>query len=274
MAKIALAVLIITSLAATGSRAEASESPLQNVKKIVDAGQVAIQDKISNIADSVKGKQPKQDSVLVEDNLDTEENIPKKITDPKEIERAAEFASEKTGVRKDFLMGMLTVESDLGRNPGKCTYAEVEAGAEAAHKQGRLSSTAWKTFQNRKKIIDDLAEELGYDAERLSVSCNPGNYAGTGGAMGVPQFMPDIWMYYKDKVGAIVGKENPDPWDARDGVVAMALLLADTPGVTAHNYYAERNSAKMYLSGTTSSAYEWYANQAFYWSQNYKKLLG
>ncbi|MDZ4384808.1 MAG: lytic murein transglycosylase [Candidatus Moranbacteria bacterium] len=199
---------------------------------------------------------------------------PQPISDLKEIEKAAEFASEKTGVRKDFLMGMLTVESDLGRNTGKCTYAEVAMEAEEAHRRGRLGAAAWRTFQERQKIIKRLAGDLGYDTDRLKVSCNPGNYAGTGGALGVPQFMPDIWMHYKDEIAEIVGKDNPDPWNAKDGVVAMALLLADTPGVTEHNYYAERNSAKMYLSGTTSGAYEWYANQAVYWSRNYAKLLG
>jgi len=171
-------------------------------------------------------------------------------------------------------MGMLTVESDLGRKTGECTYKEVREGAEEAHKNGELSQRAWNTFEERKIVIKDLAEDLGYDADQLKVSCNPTNYAGTGGALGVPQFMPDIWMLYKDEIASITGKKNPDPWDARDGVVAMALLLGDTVGVTEHNYYAERNAAKMYLSGTTSERYGWYADQALYWSRNYKHLLG
>ena len=92
--------------------------------------------------------------------------------------------------------------------------------------------------------------------------------------MGVPQFMPDIWLIYKDRISEIVGKENPDPWVIKDGVVAMALLLSDTPGVKQHNYYSERNAAKMYLSGTTSWQYDWYANQIMYWAKNHKRLMG
>lgn len=199
--------------------------------------------------------------------------IPKEITNPKKVEKAAEFAAKRTGVRKEFLMGMLAVESDLGRNTGKCTYKEVEDGAEQAHNNGELGDKAYNTFLDRRETIKDLAENLEYDYERLKVSCNPDNYAGTGGALGVPQFMPDIWMDYKDKISEIVGKDNPDPWNVKDGVVAMALLLADTNGVTEHNYYAEMNAAKMYLSGTTSWIYDWYANQVAYWSQNYKSLF-
>lgn len=200
---------------------------------------------------------------------------PKIISDPNEIEEAVEFASSITGVRKDFLMGMLVVESDLGRNPGKCTYKEVEEGAQRAHENGKLSKRAWKTFQERRKTIKDIAGGLGYDHEKLRVSCNPeGVYYGTGGAMGIPQFMPDTWLEYKDRISEIVGKKNPDPWDPRDGAVAMALKLSDVYGVTEHDEYAEKNAAKMYLSGTTSWEYNWYANEIFYWSRNYRKLYG
>ena len=253
-------------LAGGGHSAQAAESSVPDF-----LGKLAKKKK------TVIHNQTRQDDSSFEEKvleMADDRKAPQAITDPKEIERAAEFASQATGVRKDFLMGMLTVESDLGRNTGKCTYEEVARGAEEAHKRGRLGSAAWRTFQERQRTIEKLARDLGYDADRLRVSCNPGSYAGTGGALGVPQFMPDIWMHYKDEIAEIVDKDNPDPWNAKDGVVAMALLLADTPGVTEHNYYAERNSAKMYLSGTTSSAYEWYANQAVYWSRNYAKLLG
>jgi hypothetical protein len=80
-------------------------------------------------------------------------------------------------------------------------------------------------------------------------------------------------MEYRDRVAQVLNKNNPDPWNPVDGAVAMALKLADVPGVTRHNLWSERAAAKMYLSGSTSCAYEWYANQAIYWSNNYKVLL-
>jgi membrane-bound lytic murein transglycosylase B len=171
-------------------------------------------------------------------------------------------------------MGLLVVESNLGRNPGECTYQEVEDGAKASHQQGQLSAQAWETFNERRETIKDIAKSLNYDYEKLKVSCNPVSYAGTGGAMGIPQFMPDTWLEYKDRISAIVGKDNPDPWNEKDAAVAVALKLSDVYGVTDHNRYAERNAAKLYLSGTTSWQYDWYANQILYWAENYESVIG
>ena len=189
-----------------------------------------------------------------------------------EIEKQAEFASDATGINKDYLMGMLVVESALGQNTGQCTYQEIEEGALKAHENGRLSSKAWETFKKRKKTIQALAEKLNYNYEELKVSCNP-PYAGTGGAMGIAQFMPDTWLEYQERIADIVGKDNPDPWNVRDGAVAMALKLSDVPGVTEHDVSSERKASKMYLSGNTSVAYDWYADEAQYWSKNYQKLM-
>lgn len=203
--------------------------------------------------------------------VEKKKEIPPINSDIREIEKAAELASQTTGVRKDFLMGMLIVESDGGKNTGRCTYREVEAGAEEAHASGQLSTRAWETFQKRRETIKEIAEELNYDPEAVNVSCNPALnvYHGTGGAMGIPQFMPDTWLEYKDRLSAIVGKAHPDPWNIQDGVMAMALKLSDVDGVLEHDRQAEKNAAKLYLSGTTSARYDWYANQIMYWAENY-----
>lgn len=261
------------SMFAITSQAKAAESPLD---KLMDLYRGATK-KAELKKEKIEYK--REESIKSPTQLNNQEKqkektkrVPEVVDDPKRIERAAEFAAEKTGIRKDFLMGALVVESNLGRNYGECTYKEVADGAKQSYENGRLSGRAWQTFKARQEIITDIADDLNYDPDQLKVSCNPA-YAGTGGAMGIPQFMPDIWMAYKDRIGAIVGKENPDPWDIEDGVVAMALLLSDTPGVTDHDLYAERNAAKMYLSGTTSGQYNWYADQIVYWSKNYKDLL-
>lgn len=194
--------------------------------------------------------------------------VPGENPNYEEIKEAVDFASKVTGVRKDFLMGMLAMESDFGKNTGECTYEEVESGAERSHSRGLLSHRAWITFQERREIITDLSRELGYDYKKIKVSCNPARYAGTGGALGIPQFMPDTWLEYKDRIAEVVGKDNPDPWNPKDGVVAMAIKLSDVPGVTMHSTAAERNAAKLYLSGTTSWQYNWYANQVVYWKES------
>lgn len=193
--------------------------------------------------------------------------------DAKDIEDAAAFAAKITGVRKDFLMGMLVVESDLGRYTGGCTYQQVEDGAIAAYKKGRLGKTAWATFQKRRDTFKSIAKELDLDYRKQKVSCNPKSYAGTGGAMGVPQFMPDTWMAYKSQIANATGHRPPSPWNLTDGVAAMAIKLAKVPGVTSKSKSAEKNASKIYLSGTVSSAYNWYAEKVQYWADNYERLL-
>jgi hypothetical protein len=269
----ALLVIVLTNFTLfSAPKAEAYESPLQRIiefskKELNKTKTVIIYNPASN-----ENNQGKMEAKKTK-NKKKKKTVPEKIDDTKKIEEAAEFASQATGVRKDFLMGMLVVESDLGRNTGECTYKQVEDDANNSHETGMLGDVPWNTFLERRDIIKDIASKLGYDYEKIKVSCNPAGYVGTGGALGIPQFMPDTWLEYKDRISTIVGKENPDPWDTTDGVVAMALKVSDIPGVKEKNHWSERAAAKLYLSGTTSWRYDWYANQIFYWSENYNKVM-
>ncbi len=178
-----------------------------------------------------------------------------KVYNTQDIEEAAKIASKSTGVRKDFLMGMLVVESDLGRYTGGCNY-----------KESRMSSY-------RKKIFKDICKSLDLNYKKQKVSCPPKSYRGTGGAMGVAQFMPDTWNAYKTSIALHTGHNPPNPWNLVDGVTAMALKLAKVPGVTSHKKSGEKNAAKLYLSGSTSSKFNWYAERVLYWADHYEKLL-
>lgn len=170
----------------------------------------------------------------------------------KDIEDAAKFASKVSGVRKDFIMGMLVVESDLGRFTGGC-YA----------KDSRMSG-------QRLELFKDICGDLDYDWKKRKVSCPPSSYSGTGGAMGVAQFMSDTWMGYKSSIASSTGHNPPDPWNLTDGVVGMALKLAKGGAASKSG---ECNAAKLYLSGTTSSKYNWYCERVKYWADNYERLL-
>ena len=161
------------------------------------------------------------------------------------------------------------METNLGANVGGCTYAQVESGAEANYKKGKLSKRAWTTFQNRREIFKDICESLDYNYKKQKVSCNPSGYAGTGGAMGVAQFMPDTWNGYKSQVASKTGHNPPDPWNLTDGVMAMALKLAKTPGVTSGSKSAMKSAACSYLG----TCYAPYINGILYWADNYKSLL-
>lgn len=185
------------------------------------------------------------------------------------IKDAVNFASSRTGVPKGFLYGVLKMETNLGRNVGGCTYAQVEDGAIKSYKDGNLSKRAYDTFVARRKTFKSITDDLGLDYRKQKVSCNPSGYAGTGGAMGVAQFMPDTWVGYKAEVARITGHSKPSPWDLTDGVTAMASKLRRTPGVTDGNTSAMRSAACSYLG----TCYGPYVNGILYWAKNYQQLL-
>lgn len=165
-----------------------------------------------------------------------------------DIKEAVKFASKKTGVRRDFLMGMLVVESDLGRFTGGCDY-----------KESRMN-------EYRKKVFKEICEEVDRDYKKVKVSCPPSGYVGTGGAMGVEQFMSDTWLGYKDAISANTGNYPPDPWNLTDGVMAMALKLA-RDGATSKS--GECAASKRYLGGS----HDWYCQKVQYWADNYEQIL-
>ena len=187
----------------------------------------------------------------------------------KDIKDAVAFASGKTGVPAGFLIGVLKMETNLGANVGGCTYGQVEKGAEESYKAKRLGKVAWNTFLNRRETFKGICKELGIDYTAQKVSCNPKGYTGTGGAMGVAQFMPDTWNGYKAQVASITGHNPPSPWNLTDGVMAMALKLGRTPGVTEGKKTAMKSAACSYLG----TCYAPYVNGILYWADNYKELL-
>lgn len=178
----------------------------------------------------------------------------------KNVVDAAAFAAKVTGVRKDYLLGVLVVESNLGRYTGGCDF-----------KESKMSGARAETFKS-------ICKELKYDYKKMKVSCPPRSYKGTGGAMGVAQFMPDTWVGYKSSITSVTGHNPPDPWSLTDGVVAMALKLAKVSGVTAHKKSAEAKAYCVYLAGNNWASYcdnkgVNYGEKVLYWADNYEKML-
>jgi peptidoglycan hydrolase CwlO-like protein len=178
----------------------------------------------------------------------------------KDIKDAASFAAKVTGIRKDYLLGVLVVESNLGRYTGGCTF-----------KQSRMSSY-------RATIFKSICKDLKYDYNKMKVSCPPSGYRGTGGAMGVAQFMPDTWRAYEKSIASTTTHDPPDPWSLLDGVTAMALKLTKVSGVTDHKKSAEAKAYCVYLAGNNWAAYcdskgVDYGAKVLYWADNYERLL-
>jgi membrane-bound lytic murein transglycosylase B len=178
-----------------------------------------------------------------------------------DIVDAASIASRATGVRKDFILGELVVETDLGRFTGGCYYSKGK------NPVGKHMKSADKA------AFLDLMDDLDYDKNEKKLSCWPGY--GYGGAMGVAQFMPTTWNGYKSRIAAKTGHNPPDPWDITDGVMGMAIKLA-AAGATSKS--GEKNASKRYYCGGPSSPY-WnntcndYASKVQYWAKNYEDKL-
>ncbi len=172
--------------------------------------------------------------------------------DTNDIVKSAKFASKKTGVRKDFILGMLTQETSLGRFIGGCTYKKSRMG------------------DRNKKIFKRITGDLGYDYKKKKVSC-PLSY-GIGGAMGVSQFMPTTWINYEDEVSKYTGHSPADPWSLTDGVMAMAIKLK-RDGASSKN--GEFDAARRYYCGSRIERKVCinYANSVLYWTDNYDRLL-
>jgi len=169
-----------------------------------------------------------------------------------DITKAAKFASKKTGVSKSFILGMLVVETNLGRFTGGCTYKKSKMGDKNA------------------KIFKRITKDLGYNYKKVKVSC-PLSY-GIGGAMGVAQFMPTTWVGYESKISKYTGHSPADPWSLTDGVMAMAIKLAND-GATSKK--GEFDAARRYYCGSRleRSTCINYGNKVLYWAKNYKDRL-
>lgn len=186
----------------------------------------------------------------------------------KDIREAVEFASDETGVPKGVLYGFLKMETNLGANMGQCTYKEVEKVSVARYKKyGSKYKASINLLYTRRDIFYDIVEDLGYNKEK-KVSCSPSGYIGQGGAMGVSQFMSDVWRGYEAEVRSKTGHNKPDPWNLADGVMALALKVRKA-GATSDDSTAIRRAARNYLGADNKR----YSDGIIYWSKNYKTLF-
>jgi len=248
--------------------------------QIINDAKIATAQTAANLADQQQGKrqvlkaqqvQQAQIQSDIQDTQDTLANIQKKFDqlqsdlnsllgtsyNAQDIKDAVSFASDKTGVPKGFLVGVLKVETNLGANVGKGTYKKD------------MNPNQWSTFTA-------ICKALNYDPNKRPVSrriCyNPkakDHCGGWGGAMGVAQFIPTTWQAYSSQASSITGHSPANPWSLTDGVVAMALKLKRTPGVTSGKTSAYKQAACSYLGACSSS----YINAVLYWADNYKQLL-
>lgn len=164
----------------------------------------------------------------------------------------AQNASAKTGVTPAFVLAILTQESSLGANVGKCYLTDTKTGA-GVSTTGKVWSNLMKATRDVEPFLE-ITNRLGFDAFKTVVSCPIAGVAGYGGAMGPAQFIPSTWQLFEDRLKDVLGHES-NPWNAQDAFMASSMYLKDL-GAGAGTYSSEIKAAcRYYGSGGTTCSY-------------------
>ena len=170
-------------------------------------------------------------------------------TEAPSYEEAYELARQIegiTGIRPALLLGLLEVESAIGKNVGQCN---CEGKAYCRH-----PDISWKKVMPKSQWDSflQITKELGLNPDKTPVSCAVnGGKVQWGGAMGPAQFMPNTWLKlgYKKRVEKITGIKPANPWRIKDAFLAAALYLADF-GADSKKLKDEIGAVTAYLCGT------------------------
>lgn len=167
--------------------------------------------------------------------------------------RYAKEAAASTGVDPAFVLAILTQESNLGSNVGKCYLTDTQTGA-------GVSSTG-KTFPNVMKASRDvqpflnIVSALGFDYTKTVVSCPIAGVAGYGGAMGPSQFIASTWKLVAPRIIKALGVSVTNPWDPEQAIMASAIYLSDLGAYEGSASSELRAACKYYGTGGTTCSY-------------------
>jgi len=185
----------------------------------------------------------------------------------KEALAYAQIASESTGVRAAFILGILRQESNLGVNVGQCLLVDPKTGAGKGMNTGTPFANVMKPSRDVPYFIS-MMEDLGRDPYNTPVSCPQS--IGYGGAMGPTQFIPSTWQGYGWRIAAIFGVPVGDPWNPEHAIMATALFLQDL-GAGRGGYSAEQESAGRYYAGGNWRTYGLgYASSVLSFAESYQ----
>lgn len=159
----------------------------------------------------------------------------------------AESAQSKTGVPPALVLAILTQESALGANVGKCYLSDLTTGAGYNVNTKTQYPNVMKPSRDIPPFIE-ITKKLGLDPLSTVVSCPIPSAGGYGGAMGPAQFIPSTWA----DIDAAAGIYNP--WNAKDAIMASSYYLSI---LGANSSYASQIKAacKYYGTGGASCSY-------------------
>lgn len=163
----------------------------------------------------------------------------------------AQEASQYTGVRAAFILGILRQESNLGVNVGQCLLTDSTTGAGKGKNTGTPFASVMKPDRDVPYFLD-LMSRLGRDPYSTPISCPQS--MGYGGAMGPTQFIPSTWKGYEGRIASAFSVPAGDPWNPQHAIMATALFLQDL-GASRGGYSAEREAAGRYYAGGNWAVY-------------------
>jgi len=165
----------------------------------------------------------------------------------------AQNAYSKTGVQPAFVLAILTQESNLGANVGKCFLTSADTGAGININTNKVWPNLMKASRDVPPFLE-ITKSLGLDPFQTVVSCPIASTGGYGGAMGPAQFIASTWKLLQERLADLAG-HSPNPWDAQDAFLASSLYLKDL-GASSGTYSAElRAACKYYGSGGSTCSY-------------------
>lgn len=160
----------------------------------------------------------------------------------------AQEAEQRTGIRPAFLLAILTQETNLGKNIGRCNLPTSPSDKIwTAIMPGPDELASGKSRRDDQSAYVRIMSSLGLKPEDKPLSC-PLASGGWGGAMGPSQFIPTTWEGYATRVEQLLGKSTANPWDPEDAFMASAIYLTDL-GAGAQTFTAERTAALKYYAG-------------------------
>ena len=181
------------------------------------------------------------------------------ISEKIEFGTALQYANEaksKMGIDPAFLLAILTQESNLGSNVGKCYLTDI-SGPQAGY---GVSVSAGKTWPNLMKPTRDLQPfleitgRLVIDPLKTAVSCPIAGVSGYGGAMGPAQFIPSTWKLFENRLKDLLGYDA-NPWSPKDSFMASAMFLTDLGAKGTSTSAQNRAACRYYGSGGSSCSY-------------------
>ncbi len=168
----------------------------------------------------------------------------------------ANIAKDKTGVDPAFLLAVLTQESNLGSNVGKCYLTDTK-GPQAGYGVNISTGKTWPNLMKPSRDIEpflDITGSLGFDPLKTIVSCPIANVEGYGGAMGPAQFIPSTWKIFEDRLRGLLGYDA-NPWAPRDAFMAAAVYLTDLGAKGTSTSAQHRAACKYYGTGGSTCSY-------------------